>query len=313
MQRWDNSCPFPPIFTPEELISQADLACRQAKSNGRKRTGHFKADEGQLDSIKSDLDWQHKLERAIQSDDLVLEYQPIMNLANENIGNYEVLVRLEENGKLHYPTAFISAAVRFGIMQDVDRWVLSNALRELARIRRKHPDIVFNINITGDSFGDGTLPQFITETLESHKLPHSSIILEITEQVAIGSVSQAIPQINQLVALGCEFAVDDFGTGYSSLSYLKKLPVQYIKIDGVFIQRLTEDQADQTIVKAICDIARFLGKRTVAEYVEDAKTLSLVRELGIDYAQGFFLGKPALTPWSTSATNSRVVRLKRSA
>ncbi len=305
--------PYPPIFTPEELISQADLACRQAKSNGRKRTSHFKADEGQLDSIKSDLDWQQKLERAIQQDDIVLEYQPIMNLATTNINSYEVLVRLNDNGKLHYPSAFIPAAVRFGIMQDVDRWVISHAFVELARVRKKHPGIVFNINITGDSFGDGTLPRFITETLEKNNLPASSIILEITEQVAIGSVSQAIPQIEELVSQGCQFAVDDFGTGYSSLSYLKKLPVQYIKIDGAFVQRLTEDKADQTIVKAVGDIARLLGKKTVAEYVEDAKTLSLVRELGIDYAQGFFIGKPSLTPWESVQTNSRVVQLPKRA
>lgn len=305
--------PYPPIFTPEELISQADLACRQAKTNGRKRTSHFKADERQLDSIKSDLDWQQKLERAIQHDELVLEYQPIMKLSNETINNYEVLVRLQEDGKLHYPSAFLSAAVRFGIMQDVDRWVIANALSQLAEIRQQHPNIVFNINITGDSFGDGTLPQFITGTLERNNLPASSIILEITEQVAIGSVSQAIPQITQLVEQGCEFAVDDFGTGYSSLSYLKKLPVQYIKIDGAFIHRLTEDKADQTIVKAVSDIAHLLGKSTVAEYIEDEKTLNLVRKLGVDYAQGFFIGKPTLTPWSNLPTRSQVVQLPKRA
>ena len=110
-----------------------------------------------------------------------------------------------------------------------------------------------------------------------------------------------------------QFAVDDFGTGYSSLSYLKKLPVQYIKIDGAFIQRLTEDAADQTIVKAISDIAGILGKRTVAEYVENAASLKLVRKLGIDYAQGFFIGKPTSSPWSTLATNRKVARISKSA
>ncbi|MFB3103729.1 MAG: EAL domain-containing protein, partial [Pseudomonadales bacterium] len=147
------------------------------------------------------------------------------------------------------------------------------------------------------------------ETLERNNLPASSIILEITEQVAIGSVSQAIPQITQLVEQGCQFAVDDFGTGYSSLSYLKKLPVQYIKIDGAFIHRLTEDKADQTIVKAVSDNARLLGKSTIAEYIEDEKTLNLVRKLGIDYAQGFFIGKPTLTPWLNLPTRSRIVQL----
>jgi EAL domain-containing protein (putative c-di-GMP-specific phosphodiesterase class I) len=302
--------PCPPVYTPEELISQADLACRQAKSQGRNRTSLF-TEDAEFDSIRSDLGWHQRLEQALKNDEFVLHYQPIMSLADDGIQHFEVLVRLEEDGELRYPEAFLSAAVRFGLMQEVDHWVITKALGELSRIREQQPDIRFSINVTGSSFVDGTLAAFITEQLMINDLPASAIILEITEQVAIGSITDAVPQILELIEKGCEFAVDDFGTGYSSLSYLKRLPVQYIKIDGAFIQRLTVNRADQTIVRAIADIARIMGKRTVAEFVGDEETLQLIREMGIDYAQGFYVGKPGPKPERSAPSMDRVVPIGR--
>jgi EAL domain-containing protein (putative c-di-GMP-specific phosphodiesterase class I) len=137
-----------------------------------------------------------------------------------------------------------------------------------------------------------------------------AVIFEITEQVAIGSFSETLPQIQELKAQGCEFAVDDFGTGYSSLSYLKRLPVQFIKIDGTFIRRLGVNSIDQTIVRAIADIARIMGKQTIAEFVGDDETLRLIREIGIDYAQGYHVGKPEPVVGSPR-NDSRVVPLNR--
>jgi len=128
--------------------------------------------------------------------------------------------------------------------------------------------------------------------LKAHGVPARSVLFEITEQVAVGSFSEAVPQIRELKAIGCEFAVDDFGTGYNSLSYLKRLPVQYIKIDGSFIQRLAVNRVDQAIVRSIADIARIMGKKTVAEFVGDEQTLQLIRDMGIDFAQGYYVGKP---------------------
>ena len=317
-QRFNISCSVgitvasaPPIFTPEELISQADVACRQAKALGRNRTSHFSADQSELASIRSDLDWHQRLELALQNDDFELHFQPIMGLLHDDIRHYEVLVRVRDGSELFYPDAFLPAAVRFGLMQRIDHWVIAHALQQLADVRRTRPEICFSINITGSSFVDGTLATYISEQLDTYDLPASSIVLEITEQVAVGTFSDAVPQIMELIQQGCEFAVDDFGTGYSSLSYLKRLPVQYIKIDGAFIQRITSNDVDQAIVRAVAEIARIMGKRTVAEFVGDEATLKLIRKLGIDYAQGFHIGKPGPLPFTTTATSDRVVPFRQ--
>lgn len=297
------------VYAPEELISQADFACRQAKSQGRNRVHHFRADAGELETIRGDLQWQQKLQAALQNDTLVLHYQPIMNVADGSVEHYEVLLRMEEGDQLHFPDTFLPAAMRFGLMQEVDHWVICKAFEVLADLRERREEVKFSINISGNAFTDGSLVEFVKSQLTKCQLDASAVIFEITEQVAIGSMSEASPQILELTGLGFEFAVDDFGTGYSSLSYLKKLPVQYIKIDGAFIQRITMNQADQTIVRAIADIARIMNKRTVAEFVGDERTLALIREIGIDYAQGFYIGEPLAV---LSPTHNTVVPLRRS-
>ncbi len=298
------------MYAPEELVSQADLACRQAKSEGRNRIIHFRSDGLALESIRSDVEWQEKLEAALKNDNLVLYYQPIMSLADGSIGHYEVLLRMNDNGKLCYPNAFLPAAVRFGLMQEVDYWVITKAFSVLAELRETRPEIRFSINITGSTLIDGSLVDFVKERLAEFSLSASAVIFEITEQVAIGSFSEASQQILELRTLGCEFAVDDFGTGYSSLSYLKRLPVQYIKIDGAFIQRLAVNRVDQAIVRAIAEIARIMKKRTIAEFVGDEETLTLIREMGIDYGQGFHISEPLETLFSAEVSD-KVVPLRR--
>ncbi|MEM8765926.1 MAG: EAL domain-containing protein [Pseudomonadota bacterium] len=281
---------------PEELISQADIACRLAKSQGRNRACRYSPDEKHIESIKSDVEWQNKLKRALKGTGdtrLELYYQPIQRLSDGSVRHFEVLVRLREGDELFQPDQFLPSAVRFGLMRDVDHWVVDEALGQLALARRNQGDLRFAINLGGSAFTDGTLADFVLERLAVHKVPASAVIFEITEQIAIGSFSEAVPQLKALRSAGCEFAVDDFGTGYSSLSYLKRLPVQYIKIDGSFVQRLAVNRVDQTIVRAIADIARIMGKKTIAEFVGDAATLELIREIGIDYAQGYHVGAPA--------------------
>lgn len=280
-------------LSPEALISQADVACRLAKSQGRNRACRYEPDEKHIETIKSDVQWQNKVKRALKEDGLVLHYQPIERVSDGVVRHYEVLVRLEEDGVLYRPDQFLPAAVRFGLMRDVDRWVIENAIRELARVRAEAGEVSFAINLGGSAFTDGLLAEFVLGHLETFDVPASAVIFEITEQVAVGSFSEAVPQIRALMEAGCTFAVDDFGTGYSSLSYLKRLPVQYIKIDGSFIQRLSVSRVDQTIVRAIADIARIMGKETIAEFVGDEQTRQLIREIGIDYAQGYLIGAPA--------------------
>lgn len=285
------------LFNAEELISQADVACRLAKSQGRNRACRYQPDAKHIEAIKSDVEWQRKLKEALKGDGsalkLLLYYQPIERVADGTVQHYEVLVRLQDGEEIYLPNQFLPAAIRFGLMRDVDRWVLDHAFASLARLREERPEVRFAINLTGNAFVDGSLAEFVKLKLAEHGVPARAVIFEITEQVAIGSFSEALPQIRELKAVGCEFAVDDFGTGYSSLSYLKRLPVQYIKIDGTFVQRLTVNRVDQTIVRAITDIARIMGKQTIAEFVGDEETLNLIREIGIDYAQGYYLGRPA--------------------
>jgi diguanylate cyclase (GGDEF)-like protein len=283
-------------FNPEELISQADVACRLAKTQGRNRACRYQPDERHIEAIKSDVEWQGKLKIALKDGDeearFELNFQPILHLADGEVRHYEVLLRLREGETIYLPDQFLPAAIRFGLMCDIDHWVIDRAFETLADLHREQPDLGFAINVTGSAFLDGSLPGYVAMKLKEHRVPASSIILEITEQVAIGSFSETLNQIRALHELGCSFAVDDFGTGYCSLSYLKRLPVQFIKIDGSFCQRLAVNRVDQTIVRSIADIARIMGKQTIAEFVGDAPTLEMVREMGIDYAQGFHVGKP---------------------
>ena len=299
------------MYSPEELISQADVACRLAKTQGRNRACRYEADAMHIETIKSDVEWQGKLKRALREDGFELHYQPIQRMSDTSVRHYEVLVRLVEDGVLYRPDQFLPAAVRFGLMHEVDRWVMNSAIAALARARTKDQEIRFAINLDGSTVADRTLADFVQERLKAHNVPAAAVIFEITEQVAVGSFSEAVPQIQQLRSLGCDFAVDDFGTGYSSLSYLKRLPVQYIKIDGSFIRRLAVNRVDQTIVRAIADIARIMGRQTIAEFVGDEETLTLIREIGIDYAQGYHLGEPSPLLPGDEPEKATVIRLER--
>ena len=279
-------------FTPTEIVSQADLACRQAKIDGRNRICIYELVGDDLANVHNDLQWQLRLKAALKNNQFVLHYQPIQHVKTGETQHYEALIRLQDGDKLIYPDAFLSAARHFSLMTEIDQWVISTAIAELSTWRRDLPNLKIGINLTGSTFIETGFSDFVLRELERHHVPADRIIFEITEQVAISSFSDAVPQIKALVDRGCEFAVDDFGTGYSSLSYLKRLPVKYIKIDGVFICKLVESEVDQTIVKAIVDIARIMGKETIAEFVGDEATAELIRRIGIDYAQGYHIGKP---------------------
>ena len=296
--------------TAQELISYGDLACREAKSAGRNRARRYRPDAHQIELIRSDVEWQEKLQSALKGDQFELHYQPIMCVSDGTVKHYEVLLRLHDGDALCFPDQFLPAAVRFGLMGELDFWVIDAACKALAEVLARRADVRFSINISGSAFADGTLVGYIERKLDEHRLPADALIFEITEQVAIGSITDAVSQILELRALGVEFAVDDFGTGYSSLTYLKRLPVNFIKIDGAFVQRLTDNRADQTIVRAIADIAHIMGKATIAEFVGDADTLALLSELGVDFAQGFHVGKP-LVGIETVLQQGQVLKLRK--
>jgi diguanylate cyclase (GGDEF)-like protein len=280
-------------YTVEELLSQADMACHTAKADGRNLIRVFESGERAVETLESDLTKLEKLKHALRNDGFLLYFQPIQCLRTSEVSHYEVLLRLDDDGTVLLPGVFLPAATRFGLMPEVDRWVISHSLERLAKLRRASPTLRFTINVSGASFVDGKLDEFVARELRSHDLPPAAVVFEITEQVAVGSITDAARQIRALMAIGCEFAIDDFGAGYSSLNYLKQLPMQYIKIDGAFIGQLMDNPVDQVIVRSIAEIARTLGKKTVAEFVSSEQTAALLRKRGVDYAQGYHIGRPA--------------------
>lgn len=282
-------------LTPDELLAQADTACYGAKSRGRNCFSIYRDEDSTIDKTMPYIGWSQKIRHAIEHDDFVLHYQPIIDMASGRPDLFEVLLRLPDGKNIRSPHTFLPVAERFGLMLEVDRWVIRNAMKALAKFRGGDADIVFCINLSGYAFEDPQLVHYVKEGLERNALAPSTVVFEITEQVAIRYLDSANRRMRELTDLGCRFALDDFGAGFSSLTYIKRLPVEYIKIEGSFIENLSTDSIDQAMVRSIVQIARTTGKRTIAEYVQDAKSLRMLKRLGADYAQGFYVGKPAPT------------------
>jgi diguanylate cyclase (GGDEF)-like protein len=284
-------------ISPAELLAQADMACHEAKSRGRNRFEFYKASGAEMKQMTADIGWSQQIQKALKEDLFVIHFQPIVEVCSGRPTHYEVLLRMRTGQKrLVPPAAFLPAASRFGLMTDVDQWVIRNAMAALATFRADDQELKFTLNISGNIFEDADLYSCIESSLEINRLPPESIVLEITEQVAVRNIAKAAEQIAEISKLGCKFAIDDFGAGYSSYTYLKSLPVDYIKIDGSFIKHLAADRVDKTIVGSISQIAKATNKKTIAEHVADAATFRVLHELGVDFAQGYYVGKPAPRP-----------------
>ncbi len=253
--------------------------------------------EREAERMVADVGWVSKLREAIDNDLFVLRYQPIVHIATGQVTHHEVLLRMvSESGRTIAPDAFLPAAVRFGLMAEIDSWMVEHALLEMARYRLERPDLRFSINLSANAFETQDLTEFVQLHLERNNIPPKSVIFEITESLAVRHLSSVERQIASLRELGCELALDDFGTGYSSFSYLQRLPVDYIKIDGVFIRDLVKNRVDQKMVRLIGEIGQEAGMQIIAEYVQSGPTLALLGELGIDFAQGYYIGRPASAP-----------------
>ena len=288
-------------ISPAELLAQADMACHEAKSRGRNRFEFYKASGAEMKQMTADIGWSQQIQKALKEDLFVIHYQPIVDVHTGRPTHFEVLLRMRTGQKrLVPPAAFLPAASRFGLMTEVDQWVIRNAMQALAKFRVTEKNLTFTLNISGNIFEDADLYGCIEENLRAFRLPPESIVLEITEQVAVRNIVTAADQISEISKLGCKFAIDDFGAGYSSYTYLKSLPVDYIKIDGSFIKNLATDRVDKTIVRSISQIARVTAKKTIAEHVADAATFKVLAELGIDFAQGYYVGRPAAKPSNRS-------------
>ena len=284
-------------FDHDDLISHADIACREAKASGRNRLAFHNMTEADVDQIAADVNWVSRLREAIDNNLLMLRYQPIVCIATGETSSHEVLLRMKSNrGGMISPDAFLPAAVRFGLMAEIDTWLIEAAIAELSRYRKDAPDLRFSLNLSANAFEAENLTEFVRSRLTRHAVPPECVTFEITESLAMRHLNHVEKQVAGLRQLGCQVSLDDFGTGYSSFSYLQKLPVDYIKIDGSFIRDLVRNPVDQKMVRMIGEIGRAAGMKTVAEYVQSGSAFTLLGQLGIDFAQGFYIGRPTVTP-----------------
>ncbi len=282
------------ITVAEEALSQADFACHLAKSNGRNQVHVFNpADKDDVTSMAIDMGWSRRIKEAIENDYFVLACQPIVSIADGSANTYEVLIRMMgKDQEVIMPFGFLPAAERFGLSVDIDKWVVAHAIDTLVAQRQCHPDLKYTINLAAQSIGNESVLQLIKEKLQRTELPPEAICFEVTESVAISDMKKAVGFLAQLQQLGCTTALDDFGSGFSSFAYLQDLPVDYVKIDGRFVKNLAENPVDRAIVDAMNKVAQALGKQTIAEFVENEESLRILKQLGVDYAQGYHLGRP---------------------
>jgi diguanylate cyclase (GGDEF)-like protein/PAS domain S-box-containing protein len=282
-----------------ELLHLADAACYRAKEEGRNRISITNQTDGEtLQKRRGEIDWINSIESAFDQNRFLLYQQPIVRVGaspGEKPLAMEILLRmLDPDGNLITPDKFLPPAERYNLISVIDRWVVRSTFHWLAT----HPDpeslpSMTTINLSGASVADPLFLDFVLEQMHSPRLPTSSICLEITETVAITNLSKARRFIAELSKAGCLFALDDFGSGMSSYGYLKDLPVDFLKIDGQFIQDMDSDPVSLAMVRSINEIGQLMGKKTIAEFVASQKTLDLLRLVGVDYAQGFHLGKPS--------------------
>ena len=283
--------------TQDDLIAQADIACREAKTRGRNRAEFYRVSKRETQQIAADVGWMRKLREAIDKDMFTLRFQPVVNIATGETSHHEVLLRLKlDSGEIVSPDAFLPAAVRFGLMAEIDAWVIEHALAAHAGYVSQDAGLRLAVNLSANAFENEDLTGYVKSQLDKYGVVPQQIIFEITENLAVRHLSHVERQVASLRKMGCEIAMDDFGKGYSSLGYLQQLSFDYIKIDGSFIRNLVKNPVDQKMVKLIAEIGREAGMRTIAEYVQSGPAFSLLGELGVDFAQGYYVGKPIALP-----------------
>lgn len=277
-----------------QLFSQADIACYTAKEAGRSRVCVYTAEDSPQARSHDEMQRVAKLHEALAAGRFRLYRQPLYALdAGYKVIHYELLLRLlDDDGSVLPPSAIVPAAERFGLMTAIDRWVIRAALDSYPRVAAGSPESCIGINLSAQSLADEGLLAYIRQQFTETGIPYNRVCFEITETAAISNIVQARRVIEALAQDGCQFALDDFGSGLSSFHYLKHLPVSFLKIDGSFVSSMTGNSVDRTLVAAINELGHTLGLRIIAEHVEDEATLALLREMGVDYAQGYLLGRP---------------------
>ena len=277
------------------LMSAADSACAAAKEAGRNRIHSYQENDIDLMRRRREMQWAARINNALEENRFELYRQTIMPLQTPEEGaHYEILLRMrDENGGIIAPGLFIEAAERYSITPNIDRWVIKNAFRWLVSEADERERLALcSINLSGLSFSDEKFLPFVVEQFQMSGLDATKICFEITETAAIASYSQANRFINALKELGCKFALDDFGTGLSSFGYLKHFPVDFLKIDGSFVKEILHDPIDREMVRSINEIGHLTGKKTIAEFAENEEIITMLKGMGVDYAQGYGVSEP---------------------
>ncbi len=291
------------IETINEILSMADMACYAAKEAGRNRAHIYIEDDRQMTFRMQEMQWFSRLNESLEQNLFTLYKQPIVSVPydkDKSVLFYEFLLRLKtDTGSLIMPDVFMRAAERYNLMPSLDRWVVENAFRYIAknfgtREERKQ-ETRFFINLSGASMSDHNFFNFTFKKMQEYGIEPGLICFEITETVAISDFKKAIDFIKEVRSRGSYFALDDFGSGMSSFSYLKNFTVDYVKIDGSFVRDMKDDPLDYAIVESINKISHIVGLKTIAEFVEDMGTMDILEKLGIDYAQGFGIARPHST------------------
>ena len=286
-----------PGLSQRALLAHADTACYMAKERGRNRVHLFSEDDSETSKRRSEMEWAGRIREAIGEGRFILHFQELAPLwygeQAEGV-HMELLIRLrDENGNMVPPGAFIPAAERFGLMPQLDRWVVDTALANFSRLHPSgKPVKLCAINLSGPTFEDDSFADFVLKRLEDYGVSPQRICFEITETAAVSNMARAVEFMQKLRSAGCKFSLDDFGSGMASFGYLKNLPVDFIKIDGSFIRNIETDPVSYSIVRAVTDIGHQLGLQVVAEWVADERARDLLRGLSVDYAQGFAVHKP---------------------
>jgi diguanylate cyclase (GGDEF)-like protein/PAS domain S-box-containing protein len=278
-------------LSPEDVLIDADLAMYCAKDAGKDRVAV--AGSETKERLRSRINWAERVRRAAEEGLFELYCQPIVNLASDSISQWELLLRLPgEGGELILPAKFLYTAERSGLILDIDRWVLIQAMQVIAEQRDAGRAVRLEVNLSGRSVGDAQMLALIERELQEREIDPTSLVLELTETAAIANMDRARGFATRLRALGCGFALDDFGAGFGSFYYLKHIPFNYVKIDGEFIRNLPTSSTDQLILDSIVRMSKGLGTATIAEFVGDSETVEILKAHGVDYAQGHHLGKP---------------------
>ncbi len=292
-----------------EIMSAADVACYAAKDAGRHRVHVYRLDDDELKQRHGEMRWVSRLNKALEEDRFRLYCQKIVPVVDVNKGNphYELLLRLlDEEGKLVPPLAFIPAAERYNLMVSIDRWVVRKAFETFSTNAGIVADWQFSINLSGQSLCDDSFLRFVIDSFEKTAVSPERICFEITETTAMANLSRATRFISVLKGMGCRFSLDDFGTGLSSFGYLQTLKVDYLKIDGSFVRDMTSNPVNRAVVEAANQIGHAMGMQTIAEFVENDKILEVLREIGVNHAQGYGVAKPAPMEEIFSAANQHL-------